>query len=144
VSAASDAADARFRQAAWTYFGYGLVYLAVAVYLQLAVFGVAPRLLVWFVFGAVITVGVPWLLARRRAGFERWVLSRRDFARLLAVLVAVRAIVVALVAVHGPSPGRMPAFGGGVPTTAAGAWLMAAVAAVTAVMLVRAAWSREA
>ncbi len=139
----SDAVDARFRQAAWTYFGYGLVYLAVAVYLQLAVFGVAPRLLVWFVFGALITVGVPWLLARRRPGFERWVLSRRDFARVLAVLVAIRTVTVATLAVRGPGTMRMPTFGGGVPPTAAGAWLMAAVAGVTAVMLARAAWSDE-
>lgn len=135
--------DARFRQAAWTYFGYGLVYLAVALYLQLAVFGVARRLLVWFVIGGVIAVGVPWLLVRRRRGFERWVLSRRDFARILTGLVAVRALIVTAIAVHGPGTVRMPAFGGGVPTTTPGTWLMAAVAAVTAVMLARAAWAEE-
>jgi hypothetical protein len=38
---------------------------------------------------------------------------------------------------------RMPGFGGGVPPSAAGAWLMAALAALTAIMLVRAAWQCE-
>ncbi len=135
--------ETRFRQAAWTYFAYGLAYLGVALYLQVAVFGVAGRLLVWFVIGALITVGVPWLLIARRAAFERWALSRRDFARLLTVLVAIRAITVAGIALRGPDTTRMPTFGGGVPTTRAGAVVMAVVAAITAVMLARAAWGDD-
>lgn len=135
--------DAKFRQAAWAYFGYGIVYLVVAVYLQLAVFGVAGRLLVWFLIGAALTVGVPWLLASRRAWFESWLLSRRDFARLLTALVAIRAITVLSIALRGPGLTRMPSFGAGVPTTRTGAWIMALVAAVTAVMLARAAWAKD-
>ena len=133
----------RYRLAAWTYFGYGLVYLAVAVYLQLAVFPVRGPLLVWFGAGALLTVGIPWLLVRPRPWFERWVLSRRDFARIIAALVFVRTLVIVRIAVEGPNPGRMPSFGSGVPTSRAGAWMMALVALVTAVMLTRAAWTRE-
>src|SRR5205814_81793 len=89
---------------------------------------------------APIAIGCPWVLAAPRAWFERWVLSRRDFARILAVLVALRAVLVARIALTGAESMRMPSFGGGVPTSGAGAWLMAAIAAATAVMLARAAW----
>lgn len=136
--------DARFRQAAWTYFGYGVIYWVTALYLQLHVFRVRGSLLLWFAIGALIAVGVPGLLLRRRAWFERWILSRRDFARILAVLVGIRAVLVARIAIRGPESMPMPGMGGGVPTTTAGAWLMALVAAVTAVMLARAAWAPEA
>ena len=94
--------------------------------------------------GAVLTVGVPWLLARPRPWFERWVLSRRDLVRLLALLVFVRTIAIVRIAVQGADPTRMPGFGAGVPTSTAGAWLMALIALATAVMLARAAWSPEA
>jgi len=135
--------ERKFRQAAWTYLAYGIVYWIVALYLQLRVFTVRGPLLFWFVLGAIIAVGVPWLLMRRRRWFERWILSRRDFARIMSVLVAVRAIIVASIAIHGPGRMRMPSFGSGVPTTGTGAWLMALVAAATSVMLARAAWQRE-
>jgi len=134
------AAD-RYRQAAWTYFGYGLVYLGVAVYLQLAVLSIRGPLLLWFGVGALLTVGVPWLLARPRPWFERWVLSRRDFTRIFAVLVFVRTIAIVRIAVQGADLTRMPGFGAGVPTSTAGAWLMALIAFATAVMLARAGWS---
>lgn len=136
------AGERKFRQAAWTYLAYGVVYWVTALYLQLTVVP-ARGSLFWFVVGALIAVGFPWLLAARRPWFERWVLARRDFARVLAVLVAVRAVFVARLALAGPESLRMPSFGGGVPPNAAGAWLMAAIAAATAVMLARAAWQRE-
>jgi hypothetical protein len=135
--------ERKFQQAAWTYLAYGIVYWVVALYLQLRVFTVRGPLLFWFVLGAVIALGVPWLLVRRRRWFERWILSRRDFARIVSALVAVRAVAVASIALRGPGRMRMPSFGSGVPTTEAGAWLMAIVAAVTSVMLARAAWQRE-
>jgi hypothetical protein len=137
------AVEQRFRRAAWTYLGYGIVYWFTALYLQLAVFPVRGRTLFWFGAGAVIAVGVPWLLCRPRGWFERWVLSRRDFARLLALLVAIRAVMVARLALVGAESMRMPSFGGGVPPSPVGAWLMAAVAALTAAMLAHAAWSSE-
>jgi len=135
--------ERRFRQAAWTYLGYGIVYWVTALYLQLAVFPVRDRPLFWFGVGALIAVGVPPLLYRPRRWFERWVLSRRDLARILAVLVAVRALFVARLALVGAESMRMPTFGGAVPPSPAAAWLMALVAAVTAAMLARAAWSSE-
>lgn len=135
--------ERRYEQAAWTYLGYGVVYWFTALYLQLTVFPVRGPLLVWFGAGALIAVGVPWLLYRPRRWFERWVLSRRDFARVLAVLVAIRAVYVARLAFGGAPSMRMPSFGGGVPPNAAGAWVMALVALVTAVMLARAAWQTE-
>ena len=137
------AIERRFRQAAWTYLGYGIVYWLTALYLQLAVFPVRGRPLVWFGVGALIAVGVPLLLYRRRRWFERWVLSRRDCTRILAVLVAIRALYVARLALVGAESTRMPAFGGGVPPSPLGAWLMALVAALTATMLARAAWQGE-
>ncbi len=137
------AGESRFRQAAWTYLGYGIVYWFTALYLQLAVFPVRGAPLFWFGAGALIAVGVPWLLYRPRRWFERWVLSRRDLTRILAVLVAVRAVYVARLALVGAESMRMPGFGGGVPPSPAGAWPMALVAAVTAAMLARAAWMCE-
>jgi hypothetical protein len=135
--------ERKFRQAAGTYLAYGIVYWVVALYLQLRVFTVRGPLLVWFALGAAIALGVPWLLMRRRRWFERWILARRDFARIVAALVALRAIAVASIALHGPARMRMPSLGSGVPATEAGAWLMALVAAVTCLMLARAAWQRE-
>jgi hypothetical protein len=132
--------DERFRRAAVIYFVYGVVYWVVALYLQMRVFTVAPRLLIWFVIGAAIAVGVPWLLWRPRAWFERWVLSRRDFARIVAVLVSARVVTICWLAWQGPEALRMPRFGGGIPPTRTAALLMALVAAVAAVALARAAW----
>ncbi|OGL19878.1 MAG: hypothetical protein A3F92_06930 [Candidatus Rokubacteria bacterium RIFCSPLOWO2_12_FULL_71_22] len=136
--------DARFRQAAWAYLTYGVIYWFTALWLQLTVFPVRGRLLLWFGVGAVIALGVPWLLLRPRRWFERWILSRRDFTRILAVLVALRAVYVARLAVSGGEALRMPSFGGGVPPGTAGAWLMAVTAAATAAMLIRAGWQDEA
>jgi len=143
VRSVSDRVESRFRQAAWTYLVYGALYWVTALYLQLRVFEVRGPLLVWFGIGALIALGVPWLLIRRRRWFERWILTRRDFARILTVLVAVRAFAVAWLALRGPGGMRMPNLGGGVPTSAWGAWMMAIVAAATAVMLARAAWQCE-
>jgi hypothetical protein len=136
--------EVKFRQAAWTYFGYGAVYWLTAMYLQLRVFEVRAGARGWFALGALIAIGVPWLLARRRPWFERWVLSRRDFARVLTLLVLVRAAAVARLALTGAEPTRMPRLGGGVPTSSAGAWAMALIALATGAMLARAGWAAQA
>ena len=129
-------ADDRFRHAARAYFVYGLVYAVGATYLFRLGLGRGLTFGVVFVLvGWTLVVLIPFLLSRRRAMFERWILSRRDFARILAVLVALRAVLVARIALTGAESMRMPSFGGGVPTRGAGAWLMAAIAAATAVML---------
>ncbi len=135
--------DRRFRQAAGTYAVYGVIYWVTALYLQLTVFPARGPLVLWFGLGALLAVGVPWLLWTRRAWFERWILSRRDLTRILAVLVALRALAVARLALGGAGSMRMPSMGGGVPPNAVGAWVMALVALATAVMLARAAWGPE-
>ena len=137
--------EAKFRQAAWVYVAYGVVYWLGG--LALAAGGLGPRGmerggLAWFVVGALFIVGLPWLLARERDWFTRWVLSRRDFARLLTLLVALRAVEVARIAraraedvviVQGVTVHLGP-----------GAWGFFLITVVAAVALARAAWSREA
>jgi hypothetical protein len=136
--------DARFRQAAWTYLGYGVVYWLGGLVLARSELG--PRGMErggfgWFVVGALFVVVFPWLLARERGWVNRWVLSRRDFARILTVLVALRAVEVARIA-GAPRTATVSVFGLAVPTSV-GAWVFVLVTTLTAVMLARAAWARE-
>ncbi|HSE96346.1 MAG TPA: hypothetical protein VLD61_10660 [Methylomirabilota bacterium] len=136
--------DTRFRQAAWTYLGYGVVYWLGG--LVLARSGLGPRGmerggLAWFIVGALFVVVFPWLLARQRVWVDRWVLSRRDFARILTVLVALRAVEVARIA-GSPRTETVSVLGLAV-SMSVGAWAFALITGVTAVMLARAAWARE-
>jgi hypothetical protein len=137
--------EARFRQAAWTYLVYGVVYWLGGLVLLQA--GLGPRGMTrggaaWFLVGALFIVVFPWLLARERGWFDRWVLSRRDFARVLTLLVAVRAIEVARIAAE-PRQDVVPVLGMAV-SMRVGAWAFFALTVATAVMLGRAAWSRDA
>lgn len=136
--------DEKFRLAATAYVVYGVVYWLGGV--VLAAGGLGPRGLergglAWFAAGAVFVVVVPWLLLRERPWFDRWVLSRRDFARVLTVLVGIRAFEVARIA-QAPRTEAISAFGMTVPLRA-GAWAFFLVTVVTAGLLARAAWSRE-
>jgi hypothetical protein len=137
--------DACFRQAAWTYVGYGLVYWLGGLVLIQA--GLGPRGMTrggaaWLAVGALLVVAIPWLILRDRAWFDRWILSRRDFTRVVALLVALRAVEVARIA-SAPRTEVVPVLGLLVPMRL-GAWAFFAVTVVTAVMLARAAWSRDA
>jgi len=76
----------------------------------------------------------PWLLMR----VWRW---RRGFAGLLAVLVAYRALEVARIAWR--SSGETIAVAGLTVSMSVGAWAFCLLALVTALMLARAAWSRQ-
>ncbi len=139
-----DTREARYRQAAWTYVAYGVVYWLGG--LVLASGGLGPRGMerggtAWFVVGALFVVVFPWLLVRERGWFDRWVLSRRDFARVLTLLVALRAIEVARIA-RMPRAETVSVLGLDV-SLRAGAWAFCLLTVVTAVMLARAAWSRE-
>jgi len=69
--------------------------------------------------------------------------SRRDFGRLLALLVTLRAVEVArLAGASRPPEGRtVTTFGVAVPVDLA-AWAFCLVTLATAVLLARAAWSR--
>ncbi len=136
--------EAKFRQAAWTYLGYGLVYWLGGLVLLGAGVGPAGMSrggLAWFIVGALFVVVFPWLLARDRRGFDRWLLSRRDFARILALLVALRAVEVARIA-WAPRVEIVSVGGYAIPMrVGAGAFCLLTVA--TVVVLARAAWSRE-
>jgi hypothetical protein len=86
---------------------------------------------------------VPYLLRRPRAWFERWVLGRRDFARVLVLLMAFRAFKVAEVAVRGQTATVAAPWGGEV-TFRAGALVFFAVTVVALAVIARAAWHAEA
>jgi hypothetical protein len=136
-------AEARFRDAAWAYLVYGVVYWLGG--LALAGAGLGPRgmergRIAWFVVGALFVVVFPWLLRRERRWFDRWILSRRDFARFLTVLVALRAVEVARIA-RAPRVETVEFLGLAVPMQA-GAWAFVLVTAATAVLLARAGWGR--
>ena len=136
--------DEKFRQAAWTYLGYGVVYWLGG--LALAAGGLGPRGMerggaAWFVVGALFVVVFPWLLVRERGWFDRWILSRRDFARVLTLLVVIRAIEVARIT-WAPRAETVPILGLDVPMRA-GAGAFCVLTLATAAMLARAAWSRE-
>jgi hypothetical protein len=137
------APDERYRQAAWTYVVYGVVYWLGG--LALAQSGLGPRGMergggAWFVVGALFVIVFPWLLIAERAWFTRWILTRRDFARILTLLVAIRAAEVARIA--GTPRDAVPVLGVLVPFRL-GAWAFCLLTIVTAVMLARAAWSRQ-
>jgi hypothetical protein len=134
-----------YRQAAWTYFAYGVVYWLGGF--ALAQSGLGPRGMerggaAWFVVGLLFILIVPWLLVRERGWFERWIVSRRDFARILTLLVALRALEVARIA-RVPRAETVSVLGLDV-SMRAGAWAFCLLTIVMAAMLARAAWSREA
>src|SRR5262245_37313399 len=135
--------DDKFQQAAWTYVAYGVVYWLGG--LALAQSGLGPRGMerggtAWFVVGALFIVVFPWLLVRDRPWFDHWVLSRRDFARILTLLVALRVAEVARIA-WTPRAETVSVLGLDV-SMRIGAWAFCALTIVTTVMLARAAWSR--
>jgi hypothetical protein len=134
--------DERFRQAAWTYLAYGIVYWIGGFVLISA--GLGPRGMsgggAWFVVGALFIVVIPWILARERPWFERWVLTRRDFARILTLLIVLRAIEVGRIALAPRS--ELVSVGGFAVPMSLGAAAFCLITVVTAGMVGRAAWSR--
>ena len=136
-----------FRAAAGAYLGYGIVYWIGGVYLALHGVGVrgsaAPGGLLWIVLGAVFVLLVPYLLARPRAWFERWILSRRDFARVLVLFMAFRAWKVGQVALRSETA-TVASPWGGVITFRLGAAVFFIVTIVALAVIARAAWSRDA
>ena len=144
--------DGRFRRAARTYLAYALLYEIGGVYLVAQGVGVpagaGPRgrvlyVLFWAVLGLVPLLGVPYLLRRPRAWFERWVLSRRDFARVLALFMAYRAFKVAHVALRGETAAVAAPWGGAL-TFRAGALVFLVVTLIALAFVARAAWDAEA
>ena len=131
--------EERFRQAAWTYFFYGIVYMAGAIYLRSQ--GIGPRGsgrgtgLIWFLLGALFIVVFPWLISRGSRGWGYlW------FSRILTLVVAYRAFEVGRIALRGGP--AMPGIGGGVAPGAFGAWAFFLITLITIFMLARAARSK--
>ena len=125
-----------------------MIYWIGGVYLAAHGIGVrGERLMqsgvVWIVLGLVFVVAIPYLLARRRAWFERWVLSRRDFARVLTLFMALRAWHVLKVVLR-PESATVSAPWGGEITFRAGALVFLLVTVIALLLIGRAAWAEEA
>jgi hypothetical protein len=138
----------RFRLAARAYLVYGVIYWLGGLYLAIQGVGVrGDRVMqagvIWIVLGLVLVVAIPYLLARRRPWFERWILSRRDFARVLSAFMVLRAWHVLRVALR-PETASVAAPWGGEVTFRAGALVFFIVTVAALVLIARAAWTKEA
>jgi hypothetical protein len=143
------AAGDRFRAAARAYFGYAIVYWVGGVYLVSQGVGIpgpitpfrrVTYVAFWALAGLVPMLAIPYLLRRPRAWFERWILSRRDFARILALFMAWRAIETLRVVLR-PVTSTVPAPWGGEISFRTGAVLFVVVTAVALALVARAAWA---
>jgi hypothetical protein len=136
----------RFRDAARAYLVYGIVYWVGGVWLAFQGVGVrgelAGRGMMWIVLGPVFVVGIPYLLRRPRSWFERWILGRRDFARILTLFMVVRAWAVLRVVLR-PETATVAAPWGGEITFRAGAAVFFIVTIVAALFIAVAAWSTD-
>lgn len=144
------AVERRFRAAARAYGLYGVVYLVGGLYLIAHGVGVAgaragapavPTMLYWGGIGLVPLVLIPLLLWHRWSWFGGWV-SRRTFAWLVAVLLAVRAFKVAEVVLGGG--GTVPAPWGGEISFRTGGVVFLTVTLMALAFVVRAAWPHTA
>jgi len=141
----------RFRAAARAYFAYAVVYWIGGVYLVWQGVGIpgpvtpskrAASLAFWALAGLVPMFVIPYLLRRPRAWFERWILSRRDFARILALFMAWRSIEVLRVALRSATA-TVPAPWSGEISFRLGAALFFVVTAVALALVARAAWASQ-
>lgn len=126
--------EAKYRQAAWAYGIYGIVYLVGAAYLTSL--GLGARGGAWWLIVGVVFVAVfPWAIARgpRGPGYV-W------FTRILALFMLVRVIGVARVA-WAPAMPTVPLPGGGAIPMSLGAALFALIALAAAFMVARAGWN---
>ena len=146
----SEVVERRFRDAARAYLIYGIVYYVGGLYMLWHGVGVAGSmegrrinaLAFWAIAGLVPMLGIPYLLARPRAAFERWVLSRRDFTRIVALFLLFRSYKVGQVILdhHG---GSVPAPWGGTITFQVGAVVFTLITLYALVMMIRAGWGSE-
>ncbi len=138
----------RFHLASRAYLVYGVVYWLGGVYLATQGVGVRGGRMMqagvaWIVMGLVLVAAIPYLLAQRHAWFERWILSRRDFARVLAAFMAFRAWHVLRVALR-PDTATIAAPWGGEITFRGGAIVFFIVTVAALLLIARAAWAEEA
>jgi hypothetical protein len=137
-------ADARFGVAARGYLVYGIVYWLGGAWLWLHDVGRGPLAsVVWIALGAVLVLLVPYLLRRRRAWFERWVLSRRDFARVLALFMVFRVLAVLRIVLR-VETAVVAAPWGGVVSYRVGGIAFVLVTLTALALIARAAWTDEA
>jgi hypothetical protein len=139
----------RFRLAARAYFTYAVVYWIGGVYLVWHGVGIsgevtatkrAAYLGFWAIVGLIPMFVIPYLLRRPRAWFERWVLSRRDFARILSLFMAWRALEVLRVALRSATAAVPAPWNGEIPFRAGAAvFFLVTVAALA--LVARAAWA---
>ena len=142
--------EARFRIAARGYLLYGIVYWIGGLYLLSQGVGVMGStegrrlgaMGFWAVAGLVPMLGIPYLLQSRRRWFERWIFSRRDFARVVSLFLAFRAWKIGQVIVHGHG-GSVPAPWGGTISFRVGASMFLVITVVGLAAVARAAWARE-
>src|ERR687892_958584 len=139
----------RFRDAARAYFAYAVVYWIGGVYLVWNGVGIAGEatpskravsVAFWAVVGLVPMLVIPYLLRRSRPWFERWILSRRDFARILALVMAWRALEVLRVVLRSGTATVPAPWGGGIPFRA-GAAVFFVVTVAALALVARAAWA---
>lgn len=137
----------RFALAARAYLIYGVIYWIGGVYLATQGVGVRGERMqsgvVWIVLGLVFVLAIPYLLARRRPWFEAWILSRRDFARILTGFMVLRAWHVLKVVLRSETASVSSPWGGEI-TFRAGAIVFLLVTVAALVLVGRAAWAREA
>ena len=143
----------KYRQAALTYFIYGLFYMGGAIYIMQI--GTSMRAMMagaypWFVLGTLFIIIIPWIIAKRWevavrtygeevATRERVIFSQKWFARLLAFLLLVRIWGLIKVMIRsGSNPVPMP-WGAELPMLY-GIIGFFIITALTCYMLVRAAW----
>jgi len=140
VSPAGD----RYHAAARAYLVYGVVYWLGGAWLWLHDVGRGSAWsVVWILLGAGLVVLVPYLLRRRRPGFERWVLTRRDFARLVSLFMFFRVLAVLRVVIREHSA-VVAAPWGGLVSYRAGGIVFLVVTAIALALIVRAAWAADA
>ena len=132
-----------FVVAARAYLVYGIVYWIGGVYLALHGVGVggsgSSRAIASIVLGTMFLIFIPMLLTRPRPWFERHVLSRRNFARVLTVLMLVRVYKVGQVAFRSETATVAAPWGGEI-TYRAGAAVFLVVTMAALVLIARAAW----
>ena len=123
----------KYQQAAITYFVYGIIYLAGAIYIANA--GLTTKTagpsggLVYFVMGGLFVLVIPVLIWK---GFK-W------FTRILALFIVYRIYELIRIIIN--DSGKMvPLPGGSEISLQTGGIIFAIVAAVTCFMLVRAGW----
>ena len=126
--------EEKFKQAAWAYFTYGVVYWLGGLYVATRGITVGRGAL-WFVLGLLFIAIFPWLIARGARG-----LGYLWFTRILTLLVAFRAFGVGRVTLV-PTVPSVPLPGGGEIPMRLGAGMFFLITLATMSMLARAAWS---